>query len=358
MKEKYLFVRNAWYVAAWAHELARTPLARTIMNEEIVFFRKQDGAPAAIEDRCCHRHLPLSMGKVEGDCIRCGYHGMKFDASGACVEVPGQKDIPPNARVQSYRVVERWKWIWVWMGDPERADDTKIPDLWWADHPGWKLSMPDMAPLACDYRLIADNVLDATHLTYVHATSIGGGGLTEVQPIVETDDNKVRVSRWVLDRPPPMYKKAGHFDGNADRWAFVEFRAPATSINFAGCVDVGCGGPDGDMSKSNRRVELVAISLPTPVSETSCNYFYGFSRAFAHDDPEVERMFGEVMVDVFREDFVILEAQQARKSQRPGAPQISTINDRASFFARKLVERMLEAERASGQVGATRLNCV
>ena len=341
-----MFLRNAWYVAAWAHELTHAPLARKIMNDDIVLYRKSDGGPAALEDRCCHRHLPLSFGKVEGDDLRCGYHGLRFDASGACVEIPGQKEIPAQARVQTYPVVERWKWVWIWMGDPALADASKIPDLWWADHPDWKLSTPDMVPLECNYRLIADNVLDATHLTYVHATSIGGGGLTEVTPKIEHDETHVRVSRWVLDRPPPpMYKKAGNFDAHADRWAFVEFRPPFVSINFAGCVDVGCGGPDGDLAASKRRVELVAISLPTPVTETSCNYFFGFSRAFAHDDPEVERMFGEVMVDVFREDFVILEAQQSRMSARPDAPQISTINDRASFLARRMLERMIEAER-------------
>ena len=209
----------------------------------------------------------------------------------------------------------------------------------------------DMVPLACDYRLIADNVLDATHLTYVHASSIGGGGLAETTPSVEHDENKVRVSRWVLDRPPPpMYKKAGDFDGNADRWAFVEFRPPICSINFAGCVDVGRGGPSGDIGASKRRVELVAISVPTPATENSCHYFFGFSRAFAHDDPDVERMFGETMVDVFREDFVILEAQQRMMEKYPNAPQVSTVNDRAAFFARRMLERMIEAEQGASAI--------
>ena len=342
-----MFVRNAWYVAAWAHEVAQAPLARTILGEDIVLYRKPDGAVVALENRCCHRHLPLSLGRVEGADLRCGYHGYRFDSSGACVEIPGQTQIPTQALVRSWPVVERWKWIWIWTGDPALADPAAIPDLWWADHPQWKLSTPAMVPLACDYRLIADNVLDATHLTYVHATSIGSGSLTEVEPIVEVDDRRVRVSRWMLDRPPPpMYKKAGRFDGNADRWAFVEFRPPFVSINFAGCVDVGCGGTNGDLAASKRRVELVAISLPTPATLTSCNYFFGFSRAFGHDDPEVEHMFGDVMIDVFREDFVILEAQQRSMVARPDAPQVSTVNDRASFLARRMVELMAQAERA------------
>jgi phenylpropionate dioxygenase-like ring-hydroxylating dioxygenase large terminal subunit len=340
-----MFPRNAWYVAAWAHELSREPLARKILGEDVVLFRQLDGTPAALEDQCCHRQLPLSLGKVEGNGLRCGYHGFYFGASGACLDIPGQDAIPANAGVRAFDVVERWKWVWIWPGDPALADPAKIPDLWWCDHPDWKLTTPAMVPLACDSRLIVDNVLDATHLTYVHATSIGSGGLTQVQPVIETGENHVRVSRWVLDRPPPpMYAKAGNFEGHADRWAAVEFRAPCAAINFAGCVDVGFGGPDGDLAASPRRVELVAISLPTPSTDTSCHYFFAFSRAFAPDDPEVERLFSHVMVDVFREDFVILEAQQRRINERPGTRKVSTINDRASFLARGMIERMAAAE--------------
>ena len=277
----------------------------------MVLFRRTDGAPAALEDQCCHRQLPLSLGKIEGDGLRCGYHGYRFDASGECVEIPGQTTIPANAGVRSFPVVERWHWVWIWPGDPALADPSKIPDLWWADHPDWQFTAPDMVPLACDSRLIIDNVLDATHLTYVHASSIGSGGLTEVQPTVDTGENHVRVSRWVLNKPPPpMYAKAGNFEGNADRWAAVEFRAPAVAINFAGCY-----------------------------------YFFGFARAFAHDDPEVERLFSEVMVDVFREDFVILEAQQKRINERPAPRKVSTVNDRASFLARGMIDRLVGAEQ-------------
>jgi phenylpropionate dioxygenase-like ring-hydroxylating dioxygenase large terminal subunit len=341
-----MFPRNAWYVAAWAHEVGREPLARKILGEDVVLFRQADGTPVALEDQCCHRQLPLSLGKVDGDGLRCGYHGYRFDASGACVEIPGQEAIPANAGVRAFTVVERWKWVWIWPGDAALADPAKIPDLWWCDHPDWQVTMPAMVPLACDARLIIDNVLDATHLTYVHASSIGSGGLTQVQPVIDSGENHVRVSRWVLDRPPPpMYAKAGNFEGNADRWAAVEFRAPGAAINFAGCVDVGHGGPQGDLSASKRRVELVAISLPTPSTDVSCYYFFAFSRAFAHDDPEVERMFSDVMVDVFREDFVILEAQQRRMNERPAARKVSTINDRASFLARGMIERMAAAER-------------
>ena len=145
-----VYLRNAWYVAAWDREVGRKPLARTILNEPIVLYRKADGAPAALEDRCCHRHVPLSLGTLVGDDLRCGYHGLRFDASGVCVEIPGQPKIPPGARVRSYPVVEKWNWIWIWMGEPARADVKLIPDWWWAGHPDWAFTRPDRIPVKCN----------------------------------------------------------------------------------------------------------------------------------------------------------------------------------------------------------------
>ena len=106
-----MFLRNCWYVAAWSDELGEEPLARTLLNEAVVLFRGRDGAPAALEDRCCHRALPLSLGTVEEGGLRCAYHGLLFDRRGACVEVPGQTRVPPGGAVRSYPLVERAGWV-------------------------------------------------------------------------------------------------------------------------------------------------------------------------------------------------------------------------------------------------------
>src|SRR4051794_3341787 len=103
-----MFLKNHWYVAASASDITRTPLGRIILNEPVVFFRTADGTPVALEDRCPHRRLPLSMGKLVGDdVLQCHYHGLRFDSTGACVRVPGQDAIPATARVKKYPVVER-----------------------------------------------------------------------------------------------------------------------------------------------------------------------------------------------------------------------------------------------------------
>ncbi len=90
-----------------------------------MLFRGANGKPGALEDRCCHRAAPLSLGAVEGDHLRCGYHGLTFDTKGQCISVPGQDTVPSGARVRAYPVAERYNVVWIWMGDPARADDCK-----------------------------------------------------------------------------------------------------------------------------------------------------------------------------------------------------------------------------------------
>lgn len=329
-----MFLRNAWYVAAWAREISRQPFARVLLGEPVVLFRRQDGAPVALEDRCCHRQLPLSMGQVEGDALRCGYHGLKFDATGACVEIPGQAKIPPQARVRAYPLVERYHWLWIWMGEPKRADPALIPNWWWADHPEWAFSRPEPIHVRCNYQLVSDNVLDVTHLAYVHASSIGASSITEFPATVEREARLVRLTRWIRDRPPPpLYRDAGDFKGNVDRWQIVEHVPPCFSVNFAGCQD------------ATTRIDLMALSAPTPETERTTHYFFGFVRNFKLDDPDVKRIFEVEFVKVFNEDIPVLEAQQRMHELKPEAPKIDIGVDAAPLAARRMLEALIAAEQ-------------
>jgi phenylpropionate dioxygenase-like ring-hydroxylating dioxygenase large terminal subunit len=326
-----VFLRNSWYVAAWDREVSRKPLGRVFLDEPVVLYRKENGAAVALEDRCCHRQLPLSMGRLEGDELRCGYHGLKFDASGKCVEIPGQDSVPPQARVRSFPTLERFNWVWIWMGDPAKADPALIPNWWWADHKDWAFTRPDMIPVKCHYQLVADNVLDVTHLAYVHAGSIGAPSITEFPGKVEREERLVRLVRWIRDRPPPpMYREAGGFPGNVDRWQIVEHVPPCFSVNFAGGED------------STRRIELMALSAPTPETERTTHYFFGFVRNFGLHDAEKERLFAEGMVKVFHEDIPVLEAQQ--RNMDANLPRINIAVDAAPMAARRMLEALLAKE--------------
>lgn len=135
-----MFLRNCWYVAAWSHELgAGQPIPRRIIDEALVLYRDAAGKVVVLQDRCCHRHAPLSRGQMQGEALRCMYHGLLFSPQGECIEIPGQAVIPPQARVRAYPAVERHSWIWVWMGDAAKADPQLIPPSVGLDDPAWSL---------------------------------------------------------------------------------------------------------------------------------------------------------------------------------------------------------------------------
>lgn len=133
------FLRNCWYVAGWASEVGERPLVRTICNEPLLFFRDAEGAVRALSDRCPHRKAPLSTGSIESGEITCGYHGIRFNAEGRCLHVPGGLSFGSNFAVRAYPVEQMHGFIFIWMGDPAKADTALIPDFSENEKPGWGL---------------------------------------------------------------------------------------------------------------------------------------------------------------------------------------------------------------------------
>ncbi len=200
-----MFIENAWYVAAWDTEVGRqSMLRRTLLDTPVVLYRREDGAPVALEDRCCHRHAPLSKGKLRGDNVECPYHGLLYDPSGRCIRVPGQTAIPPGARVRAFPTVERYHWIWIWMGDPAAGDPDLIEDFHWIDDPGWR-ARGEKLDLEGNYVLLVENLLDLSHLSYIHPTTLGTDAVAETPMKAEREGDLVRVTRWVLGSPPPPF---------------------------------------------------------------------------------------------------------------------------------------------------------
>jgi phenylpropionate dioxygenase-like ring-hydroxylating dioxygenase large terminal subunit len=168
-----MFLRNAWYTALWSNELRDNPVAKILLNEKIVLFRSVAGHVGALEDCCCHRAAPLSLGEISGEYLACGYHGLKFNTSGQCVEVPGQTHVPSGAKVRSYPVLEKWNVVWIWMGDPSKADPGRIPDMPWLSDPKWATT-PGRLHVKSSYQFIVDNLLDLTHVSHVHKRTLAG----------------------------------------------------------------------------------------------------------------------------------------------------------------------------------------
>jgi phenylpropionate dioxygenase-like ring-hydroxylating dioxygenase large terminal subunit len=225
------FVRNAWYVACWPDEIDGGILARTIMKEHMVLFRDANGKASALEDRCCHRAAPLSYGKMVETGIQCGYHGLVFDGQGKCVDIPGQQNIPPMAGVRAYPVVERNKIIWIWMGEPALADESKIvPYPWHDDVAKWPYCK-EVMHINCNYMLMIDNLMDLTHLAYVHTKTIGGNPSAHVNAKmdIERTEHGAKYMRWMDETVPPPTR------ARASRGRSIAGRSSNTSCHRRWC---------------------------------------------------------------------------------------------------------------------------
>ena len=193
------FPLNAWYAAAYDVEVKRALLPRRICDQAMVFYRKEDGGVAALEDACWHRLLPLSLGRLEGDEVVCGYHGLVFNDQGRCTHMPSQETINPAACVRAFPVVERDRFVWVWPGDPALADPALIPDLHWNDDPAWA-GDGKLISVKCDYRLVIDNLMDLTHETFVHGVSRSATARWPKRPSSPpTATATATVTRWMED---------------------------------------------------------------------------------------------------------------------------------------------------------------
>jgi vanillate O-demethylase monooxygenase subunit len=340
-----MFLKNHWYVAAIDHEVSRTPMRRLICNEPIVLYRTEDGAPVALEDRCAHRHLPLSMGKLKGDILECLYHGLCFDKTGACIKVPGQETVPPSARVKAYPMVERYHWVWIWLGDPALADPAKITDFHWLDDPAWGAATRYLHAQA-NWQLVVDNLLDLTHLAFVHTTTIGNSALVDKARVkVERSPDDVVVTRWTIDAPaPPTFVKAGGFTANVDRWQIIQFTPPSFVRLDVGATPTGTGAPEG------RRVGGIGmrnLNAMTPETETTTHYFYGQAHDFDVKNPQTTEMVMNQITKAFLEDQIIFEAQQKNMLQVPNAPQVDINADNGVLQAQRILDRLFQEEQAA-----------
>lgn len=353
---KSTFPLNAWYAAAYDVEVGRTLLARTVCNQQLVLFRKTDGTVAALEDACWHRLMPLSMGRLEGDEVTCGYHGLVYNAQGRCTHMPSQETLNPSACVRAYPLVEKHRFVWVWPGDPAKADPALVPDMHWNDDPAWA-GDGKMIRVLCDYRLVVDNLMDLTHETFVHGSSIGQQAVAEAPFVATHGDRTATVTRWMdnIDAPPfwagQIFQARG-YRGKVDRWQIIKFEAPCTVNIDVGVAEAGTGaippgGNQGDRALSNRSkgVNGYVLNTITPETDGTCLYFWAFARNYLQGEQRLTHQLREGVASIFREDEHVLEAQQRAMAARPDHTFYNLNIDAGSMWARRLIDGLVAKEK-------------
>jgi len=339
------YVRNAWYVAAWSEELGATPLGRRIVGSDVVLFRREDGSPAALDDRCPHRFAPLRLGRVRDGRIECGYHGLQFDGGGTCVHNPHGPQRPKALNVRSWPTEERHGIVWIWPGDPEHADPAAIPDFGYLVEPG-RRTVFGGKHLQANYQLIADNLMDASHTQYVHHDLLGTDAFARSRHEVIEDDGSVQSNYVVPDsRVPTAYR--AYFEASIQVVEYsVNFlwRAPGLVRN-----SVSLTPPD----RPQDAIRRIGTHLMTPATEFTTHYFFAHTRNFSLDDEEVDqRTRWWQQTGLVEQDGPMIEACQASMgaisdldSLRPALLGI----DRAAVAVRRKLAARIRAESAAAR---------
>lgn len=349
------FLKNCWYVAAWGHELAREParalLARRVLDTPMVLYRSEAGAPIALLDRCPHRLLPLSMGRLQGDLIECGYHGLCFDGAGRCVRAPGQDRIPADAQVPSFPAAEHLGMIWVWPGDPALADRARLFDQLpqWAQSqqtpPRWGLNCGPYTHVKANYQLLTENLVDPAHVSFVHQSSLGTAAMVDI-PIETTQiGDTLLVTRWTLNSPAaPILQRYGKWPGNVDRWQYYYLYPPSIAV-----VDFGAGTPGMAHSDEARDqgVRIYSCHFLTPETEGSTHYFWLQLRNFAQTDAALSQDITGQFVQAFDEDKTVLEAIERSQADPQPLGRVHLTLDSGSVRLRRTVAQLIAQEKPS-----------
>jgi len=337
------YTRNAWYVAAWSHQVeADKPFPMMVLGDGIVLYRKADGSAVALEDRCVHRMAPLSLGRCEGDRLRCMYHGLLFDPDGKVAAIPGQELVPAKARVRCYPVVERHSWIWIWMGDQDAADPGLIPQAVGLDEPDWILGHGHL-DYAAEARLINDNLLDFSHLSYVHANSFqSGDDHANSHPRITPLDRGVRFGRWVRNAKASPTRDVPGGDP-VDNYGVYDFLVPGVLLMWSGTFPAGtadaCEDGEPDRSAAIAGVTFTSQAV-TPMTDKTSRYFFSWGPHKDHGDAVLRDNLMKLAGMAFEEDRVMIEAQQRVIDSTPEPVVMPIGHDKGITLYNRLVERM------------------
>lgn len=335
------FVRNLWYMAAWDHEVTDGGmLSRVLLGKKWLIYRLADGSYTMLEDRCPHRFVPLSMGRLEGDVVHCAYHGLGFDRTGACVHNPFPTDPPAHVKARTIPIVARHHGLWFWPGDPELAGPAAIPDFAFVEREGMRRSH---LRIAGNYELVTDNLMDLTHAEFIHRESFGiNGSIFAGRQTVRQDGAQAIWNNWDMENVvPPGWSMSMLEPGTrVDQWLHMRWNAPASMALTVGLARAGTGREDMVVPL------MVNPHIVTPETETSSHYFYDHA-----DTDEAEALARQVFVE---EDEPMIAAAQAAMGEDDfweARPAILA-TDAAAIRARRRLMQLRKREAGAEPVAA------
>jgi vanillate O-demethylase monooxygenase subunit len=332
--------RNGWYVAAFCNEIGEKLLSRWILNQPVVLYRKGDGTAVAVQGRCPHRHFPLGDSKRVGDAIQCGYHGITFGADGQCTFIPSQQSVPGVYSIKAYPLVERGLWAWIWPGEPEKADESLIPtmeEIGYRTDPDFHAKPFYVHHVNGRYQLLNDNLLDLTHLGYLHSGSIGTPDDAATPEVRDLNARRLSSRRQMKNTPPtPAIRERWGYDGLLDRLSGMDFYFPGF---HAGVGDSTV--PEGQPRAGEKLASSRVWHAVTPATKTSTTYFFAMG---SPDRSGVEFMV-EYLKPVLAEDIFATEAiEKIITTVDEVPPELMLRSDTTAVQGRRILQAMMDAE--------------
>lgn len=339
-----VFLNNVWYMAGWSGELGTSGLVREIADRPVYLYRLENGEPAAVVNRCPHRFAPLSMGTREGDVLVCPYHGLAFGPDGQCLRNPFAERIPGGAQLTVFAVVEQDGIVWLWGGAPDAADAALIPPFPFVpDAPGWR-TLTGYTMMQANYEYGTDNLLDLSHIEFVHKGSFAGQGVIFAgQHSVREEGDTLHSDWWMPDIPPPGIAQ-GIFsaDMRTDHWLDMRWNAPASMrLNVGVC-------PHGAPREAG--FEVPQAHILTPANEHQTHYFWSTSRPLEGENAEEDAFLLALFRQAFdEEDKPLIEAAYANVAGQDFWQQkpLSLGVDQGGTRARRRLEKMIAAEQGA-----------
>ena len=335
------WLMNTWYMAAWAHEVVDQPLSRRLLGQQMLFYRKKNGAIAALLDRCAHRFAPLSKGTIVDDRVRCPYHGLVFDASGQCISAPLEETVPRALKVQSFPVVERDNIVWFWPGMPDAAESALIPNFSYLADADRYRHVYGLTHVHAHYELETDNLMDLSHVELLHAPF--KGVLTKNSKYrAFREGNRVRSNWFSTDAQNPLSLEQGPFPTHGariDQW--LEMRWDPPGAMYLEVVVTLAGHP------REAGLTMPGSHILTPETQQSTHYFW--SGTLGAHEPVPLDLFRESFVQTFEhEDKPMIEDVAAAMGDETDLLSMKPVllrSDAGAVYARRVLAELIAKER-------------
>ena len=334
------YLKNTWYMAGWSEELGDGLLARRLFDRNIVLFRTQDGV-AALADRCPHRFAPLSLGVKQGDTVICPYHGLTYDGTGQCVRNPFSETIPATAKVDAWEAHEKHGMIWLWGGSRTSANPATIPDFSMVEDNAFTRVVRGYTLLEAPYEFGIDNLMDLSHIEFVHKGSFAGNGVIFGGKHEIRDEGDTLRSNWWMPgvKAPPHTVGVYPPDLDTDHWLDMRWNAPASMHLEIGACPAGAARDTGVIAQQ--------AHILTPASAATTHYFWATTRYHELESTEFDAFLRALFAQAFdEEDKPIIKAAYENLEGQDfwEAQPLSLGIDLGGTRVRRKIQVMLKAE--------------